>query len=229
MRGVHANGKQIKAARVVRGWTQEQLAASAGVDAKTVRKAERDQRLDIGTLTKLGFALELNVSALIIPNPSPTELEIRRRDAILRWHRAWDAQDIEGLLSVYDDSAVLRLPGGPDIPFAGVHSGKEAIRRVHEIAWSTCETDPVSSEDFNLLASDNSVILSGKKGIRLPSGGMVKLTCLQIFTFHEDGDLVIDQLVEYDTLNFARLLQLPAADGPEPPAPQAGVESETSR
>jgi len=208
MRGAPANGEQINSARRARGLTQEQLASIAGIDVKTLRKAEGSQRIDLGTLTKISFALAVDIRTLIVPTGSLQELEIRRRDAVLRWHRFWDAHDLEGLLSVFHDSAVVHLPGGPDIPFAGEHRGKEAIGRAHEIAWSICETDPVGSEDFSLLTSDSSVILNGKKGVRLPNGGTVKLTCLQIFTFAEGSDLVVDQLVEYDTLSFARLLGL---------------------
>jgi transcriptional regulator with XRE-family HTH domain len=209
MRGAQANGEQIQSFRQSRGLTQEQLASLAGIDAKTLRKAERGHRLDLGTLSRLSFALEVSVSSLIVVTCTPQELEIRRRDAVLRWHRAWDAHEMEELLSIYHENAVLHLPGGPDIPFAGEHCGKEAIRQCHKIAWSTCETDAVGTEDFNLFASDNAVILSGKKGVRLPNGVSVALTCLQIFTFAERSDLVVDQLVEFDTLSFTRLVGLP--------------------
>jgi transcriptional regulator with XRE-family HTH domain len=200
------DGEAVRRLRKKRGFTQERLAQGAGVDVKTIRKAERSQRLDLATLTRISFALEVEVSDLIVPMRSHRELEISRRDAVLRWHRAWDARDVEALLSVYHDAAVLHQPGEPAIPFAGEHRGKQAIRRAHEIAWSTCKTDPVGADDFRLLVSDNSVILNGKMGFREPGGESVKLACLQIFTFLGDTDLVIDHIVEYDTLNFARAL-----------------------
>jgi transcriptional regulator with XRE-family HTH domain len=214
MRGAQSNGEQIQSARKARALTQEQLASLAGIDVTTVRKAERGQRLDLGTLTRISFALEVEVSELIVPTRSAQELEIRRRDAVLRWHRAWDAHDMESLLAVYHDDVVLHLPGGPDIPFAGEHHGKEAIRRANEIAWSTCEDNPQDNVDFNLLVSDNAVILSDKRGVRLPGGEFVRLTCLQIFTFCKQSDLVLDHRVEFDTLAFARLLQFLPVDTP---------------
>jgi len=230
MRGAQANGDQIRSARRARGLTQDELASIAGIDVKTVRTAERGQRIDLGTFTKISFALDYDVSDLIVPTRSPQELEISRRDAILHWHRCWNAHDMEGLLSVYNDEGVLHLPGGPEIPFAGEHRGKEAICRVNEIAWSTCEDDPDDNTDFNLLVSDNAVILSDKKGVRLPGGEFVRLTCLQIFIFAEQSDLVLAHRVEYDTLKLARILQLSSdvASGDLRVSPPP-VDSENSR
>ena len=70
----------------------------------------------------------------------------------------------------------------PDIPFAGEHRGKEAIRQAHELAWNMCETEPMWNQDFNLLVSDDMVVLSGKKGLALSDGRTVELWFHQIFT-----------------------------------------------
>jgi hypothetical protein len=66
------------------------------------------------------------------------------------------------------------------------------------------------------LVSDDTVVLSGKKGLRLPDGRTVKLWFHQIFKFHEDSELVIDQRIECDTLKFARLMQFAPANGAAP-------------
>jgi len=218
MRGALANGKQIQVTRLSRGLTQEQLADLAGIDAKTVRKAEQGKRLDLETLTKLGFALETELNRLIVPGRSPPELEIRRRDVVLRWHRLWDAHDMEPYLALYHNDAILHLPGGPQIPFGGTFRGKSEIRRAHEIAWSTCRTEPVRQEDFSILVSDDAVILQGRKGVYLPDGNLVRLWSTHIFTFEDD--LIVDLHVEYDTLSFARLLQFPPVDVPPEDNPE---------
>lgn len=230
MRGAQASGEQIHSARIARGLTQEQLASLAGIDVKTLRKAERGQGIDLGILTRISFALDLDISKLIVVRRSPHELEIHRRDALLRWNRCFNAHDMGGLLCLYHDHAVLHLPGEPDIPFAGEHRGKEAIRRANEIAWKTFETEPMLNEDLSLLVSDNTVVLSGKCGVRLPDGCTEKRSFAQIFTFLPESELVVDHRVEYDTLYFARLLQLQKAAGVAPiETPPRSENSETSR
>ena len=51
MRGKPVHGDRIHNLRKAHGMTQEQLADSAGLDVKTVRKAEQGRRLDLGTIT----------------------------------------------------------------------------------------------------------------------------------------------------------------------------------
>jgi transcriptional regulator with XRE-family HTH domain len=88
MRGVVANGEQILAARIRRGLTQEQLAELSDLDVKTVRKAERGQRVDLVPLTNLARALQVEVSRLVQPVRSETDLERRRREQVMHWHLA---------------------------------------------------------------------------------------------------------------------------------------------
>jgi transcriptional regulator with XRE-family HTH domain len=216
MRGAQANGEQIQAARSARGLTQEQLASLAGVDVRTIRKAEQGRRVDLGTLTRISFSLDIDVGSLIVRTRSPEELGIRRRDAVRRWHHGWETHDIQMLLNVYHDDAVLHLPGAPEIPFAGEHRGKEAIRQAYETAWKMCKTEPMFQRDFSLLVSDDTAVLSGKKEVCLVDSGSVKLSCVQIFTFVSGGELVADHSVEFDTLKFARLLRLVSGNAAEP-------------
>jgi len=206
MRGAEANGPELQAARLGRGLTQEQLATLADVDVKTVRKAEQGKRLDLGTLTRLAFALQTDLRKLLVASLSETELQIRRRDIVLRWQRAWDEQAIDQLMELFHDDATLRLPGGPTIPFSGTFRGKEEIRRANELAWASSYTEPVPAHNFTVFVAEDTVLLSGKKGIHLPDGRIVQLSGIHLFRFQDDR--IADLQVEYDTLEFARLLQL---------------------
>ena len=147
---------------------------------------------------------------------SARELEIGRRDVALKWCHLWDTQDMEPLLALYHNDAAMHFPGGPQIPFGGTFRGKQEIRRAYEIAWSTCRTEPGRGEGLSILVSNGTVVLQGRKGVYQPDGDLVKLWCIQIFTFQ--GDRIMNHRVEYDTLTFARLMQFP------PPA-----DSESSR
>lgn len=221
MRGAVANGKQIRTARLTRGLTQEEVAALADLDVKTVRKAEQGQRLDLGPLTRLAHVLQTDVSQLIRPIRPESDLQARRHEHVLRWNRTWEARDGAALAELYHEHAVLHLPGGPNIPFGGTFRGRDEIRRANETAWSTCRTEPSDPDDYSVLATDDSGILQGMMGVHLPNGEIVRLWCLQVFTF--EGDLIANHRVEYDTLNFARLLQFPMPQDPP------GEQSESSR
>jgi transcriptional regulator with XRE-family HTH domain len=221
MRGAKSNREQIRAARISRGLTQEQLAALAELDVKTVRKAEQGKRLDLGSLTRLAHALQSDLSRLIRPGRSNSDREVRRREHIMRWHRLWDAEDSDGLIALYHENAVLHLPGGPNIPFGGTFCGRHEIRQANETAWRTTRTAPARPGDFSLIVTDDSVILEGEKGVWLPSGELIRLGCVQIFTF--EGDLIVDHRVEYDTLKFAQLLQLPMEENPPDQPPKSSL------
>ena len=207
MRGAYAHGKSLQALRQARGLTQEELAVLAELDVKTIRNAEQGKRLDLGTLSRLAYALETELKRVIQPGRSEAELQIRRRDVILAWYRAWDAQDNETVLGLYHDRAVLRLPGSPSIPSAGTFQGKDQIRQANELFWSLCRTDPIPAKAFSLIASDNKVVLQDTKGVNRPSGELVRFDCVHVMTFEDD--LILEHVVHYDTLQFTQMLGVP--------------------
>jgi len=53
--------EQIRIERTRRGWTQRELATRAGVDHKTVNRAERAGDVTVSTLEKICDALELTL------------------------------------------------------------------------------------------------------------------------------------------------------------------------
>jgi transcriptional regulator with XRE-family HTH domain len=210
MRGAIADGDWIRATRISRGLTQEQLAVRADLDVKTVRKAEQGKRLDAGTLARLALALGVNVQSLVRRAEDVSAAQAARRRVVERWQAAWDARDIDAIMALFHEHAELHLPGGPQIPFSGVHRGKESIRRANELAWATAQTVPQQPEDYSLIVSGDSVVLHGRRGVQLPDGNAQWLTNIHIFTF--DGDLIIEQRVDYDTLGFSQALGLSKND-----------------
>ena len=56
-RFIAINGRELRNCRLVRGWTQLQLAKSAGYTERLIRKAEKGGTLDIATIQNLAEAL----------------------------------------------------------------------------------------------------------------------------------------------------------------------------
>jgi transcriptional regulator with XRE-family HTH domain len=212
MRGKPVHGDRIQELRKAQGMTQEQLAEKAGLDVKTVRKAEQGRRLDLGTITKLCFVLQTELGHLIRPIRSARDLEIRRRDVVISWQRAFNNRDLTSIMRCYGHDAVLHLPGAPEIPFGGTFRGHKEIRRATQIYWKSCPTELMDDKDYSILVSYDTAVVQGHKGVPLPDGSISQLHYTQLLTFI--GELIVDHRIEYDTLNFARLLGYTPANGP---------------
>jgi transcriptional regulator with XRE-family HTH domain len=204
MRGKPVHGDRVHDLRNAQGMTQEQLAEKAGLDVKTVRKAEQGRRLDLGTITKLCFVLQTELGHLIRPTRSARELEIRRRDVVINWQRAFNNRDLISLMRSYRDDAVLHLPGAPEIPFGGTFRTHQEIRRATQVYWKSCPTELLDDKDYSILVSYDTAVVQGHKGLQLPDGSISLMHYTQLVTFV--GELIVDHRIEYDTLNLARLL-----------------------
>lgn len=215
MRGVVSHGERIRNARIAHGLTQEQLAARADVDVKTIRKAEQGKRLDVDTLARLARALQIEVGEVVARGSSSDGPEEVRRQVVQSWVAAWDAQDIEALLALYHDDAVMHLPSGPGNPFGGRFAGKAAIRQCNQQAWDTIKTLPARDGDFSIVVVDDTAVLQGTKRICLPDGREVPLTSIHMYKFA--GDRIIEMRVEYDTLAVDRLSREPPAGSDSSP------------
>lgn len=215
MRGVLVSGVQLRASRIHRGFTQEQLASQTDLDVKTIRKAENSKRIDLETLKRIATTLGQELNHLIQPTGSEAELQARRQEVVWRWNRCWDEHDLAALVAHYHDDATMTLPGGPNIPFAGTFQGREEIACAFRLAWESCRTVTSRQGEITLLVCGDVVLLQGIKGVYLPNGEVAWLWCVQIFTL--EGDLIREHRVDYDTLQFVHLLEFPNPGGPGTP------------
>jgi transcriptional regulator with XRE-family HTH domain len=199
-RGIVVRGSAVQSFRHARGLTQEELAKLANLDVKTVRNAEQGKRLDADTLQRLAKALEAELATLVEPTEDAGSRQEKWRQLVLDWQRLFDEHDIEGLMALYHNDAVLSLPGGENIPFGGIYRGKAEVRKAHEIAWQQTRQQPIELADVTILVSDAGVTLSGAKGVYLPDGRLVRFPSLQMFTFADD--LIREHQVQFDTLEF---------------------------
>ncbi len=204
-RSIFPDGDAIRKHREMRCLTQEELARRADLDVKTIRNAERGIGIAVSSLVQISNALELPPSSLIGAANESVSDDARVKEIVLQWMRSWDERDMDTMMSLYADVAVTKLPGGPGIPFGGEHRGIDAIRQANQMAWDTCETTP--NAEYSLDVLGNQVILKGLKGMHLPNGEVARLWSWHIFTI--DNGLIVELQVQYDTLEFARLMKIP--------------------
>jgi ketosteroid isomerase-like protein len=157
-------------------------------------------------MSRLAVALQTDLRLLIVPGNSEAGLPVNRREIVLQWHRAFEASDLDAVMVLYHDEAVLHQPGGPNIPFGGMFQGKSEIRKLYAAAWAAVRHEPVPEQELSIHVSDETVTMNWVKGIYMPDGRLARFPCVQIFTFAEH--LIIDHRVEYDTLDFARQFEL---------------------
>lgn len=207
VRGALIKCEEFLSARNRVGLTQDGLAKAARVDAKTIRRAERGERVDLATLNRLAQTLGVDLAQLIVSEPFTAAMQDVLREAFRQWSQAWNARNIEVVLDLYHENAVLHLPGGPTIPFGGNHLGKAEIGRVTEMVWATVPQEQHPIEEVTILVSDEIVTVKGETKIHLPNGDLFHLP--SIMTFHYSDELIIDQDVHYDTLDFVSRVPLP--------------------
>lgn len=99
-------GSKIKAARISKGMTQEELGKHLGVQKSAIAKYENGRVVNIkrSTLKKIADILEIRPSELIFDDQgqfAPGELSAKKREFILRVEKMTDAQ-LERLEQILD-------------------------------------------------------------------------------------------------------------------------------
>ncbi|HEX5102521.1 MAG TPA: helix-turn-helix transcriptional regulator, partial [Pirellulaceae bacterium] len=151
MRGAIANGEKIAALRKTAGLTQDELAAGCGCDVKTIRSAERGNRLDLATLRRIAARLSVEYRDIV------ADIASGRREAniaaAMAFLRAFDARDPDAVAACFcEDGAVLvfadeRLPG------AGEYRGRNRVRQWAVNCFAAYLAPPVEFGNYRFEAA----------------------------------------------------------------------------
>ena len=128
MRGIETKGDVIRQARISLGWTQEELAHQSGCAARTVRSAEKNQRLDLETVNLISAALALPISEIANSPATSDELQKSHIEIVLDWQDANEAADIERILAFHSADTILELPDTANMPAGGDFDGIDQLR-----------------------------------------------------------------------------------------------------
>ena len=205
MRGALAKGELIRQIRIDSGETQEKLAAAASIDVKTVRKAEQGQRVDLNTLNELARVLGVRLPALMAEPKAAIDIQQLRVRAVESWISAWNRHDLDALMMLYHNDAVMSLPGGAGVPSGGRFEGKAAIRRVQEQAWQTSAPFPLNWRDTILTTISDMIVLLNTRSIQLPDGDEGFVSTARIYRF-------VDHLIIVELRFDYGLVPRPATD-----------------
>ncbi len=203
-RGTLTNGEKIISSRKSLGLTQEQLAAKADIDVKTIRNAESGKRLDLSTIQRVARCLLIPWEELL---QESHQVDAKTcKEIIKKWRLAWIRQDVHMILGLYAPSASLIVAGAPIIPFAGEHQGRDTIQSTFQLAWQSIFCSYGHRSKYSLQVGNGQAVLSTLGLIESLHSSSVSMTSLQHFVLQDN--LIVLHRIEYDTLAMHRLLRL---------------------
>ena len=154
-RFIEVNGRELRTRRLSRGWTQRQLARSAGYTERLIRKAEIGGTLDIKTVQDLAEALSTPDNAVAVASLTVDIAAIARR-----WMEAWaqhEAQMVSEVESHLAEGFEFVCPGEPGtVPFVGTFKGACGLRQWMELYFSHVQREKNLSVEY--MVGEDSVI-----------------------------------------------------------------------
>jgi transcriptional regulator with XRE-family HTH domain len=134
-RFIEINGRELRSRRLARGWTQLQLARSAGYSERLIRKAEKGGTLDIATIQDIAEALSAPDHAVSVDSLTVDIAAIAKR-----WVESWEqlevrmVPEVESLLA---EGFEFVCPGEPGIvPFTGTFKGTDGMQEWLDLYFS---------------------------------------------------------------------------------------------
>lgn len=205
MRGITANGNQIRELRKSFGFTQEELAKRASCDVKTIRKAEKGGRVDLRTLSRIATALQVTSADVAMGADNSHEKETVNVQTVLAWHDAFNRRDVDAILECWHDDGVLQIPGTDDIPAGGSVEGKDEIRAHTETTFQVFDTEHLSWDMMQISAVDDLVFVRGEASVmHIPTGRAMRSYVVHVFRLVRGK--IIEQLISTDTRAFQQLV-----------------------
>ena len=151
MRGLLADGNAIRQFRKKKTWTQEDTADACGCSVRTIRNAERGDRIDSRTLVGLANVLGATIESIIKPEAIEVSIAEQHVQTVRDWLDAFMTKDVERLMQFHHDDTVLELPGTYDMPAGGNFIGKQQVRHHFNTLFPTFDPVEVHDEEFDAV------------------------------------------------------------------------------
>ena len=203
MRGQAPQGHRIRHFRKAHGWTQEQLAAAANCDVKTIRNAEASRRLRISTLNRIATALSIDLTELLDDSGAHHE------EWIGRWVSAFNERKVDQLVGFYHHRATLNLPSKIAFPGSGMFRGPSRIVEHYRDLFAHAHIQFADPSNPFVQQQSGAVLLRGRAtGKTLVNKKTLEVEVLH--EFHRPKLLITSHVILLDTSSF--LLQSASAN-----------------
>lgn len=94
-------GKNIRQHREERHWTQEELAIVAGIDVRTIQRAENGQKLALETLKAIANAFEITIDQLSKDSQEEALAEFRAKYSVIELQSLQQAAELYQLFGTH--------------------------------------------------------------------------------------------------------------------------------
>ena len=150
-RGIEPDPALIKKLRLSKGWTQDDLALAVSCSTRTVRNAEKGNRIDSATMNSIAEAFDMRVSEISLQANESKSLNSRHIEMAKHWAKAYQNSDVEGVLKYHHPDIRLELPGTAEMTGSEVFVGIEAVREHTIYAFEVIKILEVHFEVFDAV------------------------------------------------------------------------------
>ena len=149
------NGRELRNCRLARGWTQSQLAKSAGYTERLIRKAEKGGTLDIATIQNLAEALS-SPDKVVLPESLTLDIAAIAR----KWVEGFENLEARMLPEIepfLTDDFEFVCPGEPGtVPFIGTWKGSAGMQQWLDLYFSLFQRHKSTGVEY--MVGDNTVV-----------------------------------------------------------------------
>ncbi len=167
MRGTPVDGQLIRKTRKSMGLTQEQLAADAECDVKTLRKAEKSQHIDQCTVDRIALALKLEATDLI--NSAALDVEQANIQLVLSWQEAFNRRDPVAMAELFHTDGSVTVMADIPMPGGGEFLGKDGVLEWGRVCFATMRTQHITRDMFQIDAAGDFVFMRGLTDVEVTS------------------------------------------------------------
>jgi transcriptional regulator with XRE-family HTH domain len=167
MRGFALNGPAIQTARQRLGLTQEQFAAQAQCDVKTVRKAEKSGRVDAYVAIRLASVLQTTVEELT--DRGSSEQQGKNCEVVAAWIEAFNQRDPGLVAELFDEEGAITVVSDVPIPGSGEFRGKSEIYSWAKTCFATYHTQRIDADMHRIISAGDVVFVYNTQEVQVSS------------------------------------------------------------
>lgn len=150
-RGIQPNAEQVRSLRKSLGWKQEDLAEIVDCSTRTIRNAEKGNRIDSATLHSIAEAFGVDIAELVATEPVSDQLQARRIEIVKSWAKGYENSDVELTVKHHHSEIRLELPGAGELLGSEVFDGIAAVKNALQMAYDFFYLSKVHHEDFTAV------------------------------------------------------------------------------